>query len=78
MENEQTQQPTYEQVVQAYNGLLRELEITKSELQALRTDKLLEKLEMMLGVLKDSASYPKEIVTLATWHVKQMMAKPKN
>lgn len=78
MENEQMNQPTYEQVVQAYNGLFRENEMIKAELNSIKMDKLLEKLNMMLEVVRNKDSYPKEIVNLAKWHVKQMMAKPKN
>lgn len=79
MENEQmNQQPAYEQLIQAYNNLVRELDAAKMELQMVKTDKLLEKLETMLEIIRNNSAYPKEIVKLATWHAKQMMAKPKN
>ena len=70
------QQPTYEQVLQAYNNVVRDNEMMRMELESLRTDKLLEKIKLMLDVIKNKDTYPSEIVNLAKWNVKQMIAKP--
>lgn len=81
MENEtmnQQTQPTYDQVAQAYNVLARDFENLKMELTALRTDKLVEKLTLLLNVVKDKDAYSKKIVSLAEWNIEQMLAKSKN
>jgi len=70
------QQPTYEQLFQAYTNVVRDNEMMRMELESLRTDKLLEKIKLMLDVIKNKDVYPAEIVTLAKWNVKQMIAKP--
>ena len=79
MENEQmTQKPTYEQVVQAYNNLARDFENFKMELNAVKTDKFLEKLTVLLTIAEKKDLFSKKIVNLAEWNIKQMLAKPKN
>lgn len=70
------QQPTYEQLFQAYTNVVKDNEMMRMELESLRTDKLLEKIKLMLDVIKNKDVYPAEIVTLAKWNVKQMIAKP--
>ena len=75
--NEQmNQQPSYEQLLQAYNNVVRDNEMMRMQLESLRTDKLLEKIKLMLDVIKNKEGYPSEIVNLAKWNAKQMMAKP--
>lgn len=79
MENEQmNQKPTYEQVVQAYNNLARDFENLKMELNAVKTDKFLEKLTVLLSIAEKKDLYSKKIVSLAEWNIEQMLAKPKN
>ena len=79
MENEQmTQKPTYEQVVQAYNNLARDFENFRMELNAVKTDKFLEKLTVLLSIAEKKDIYSKKIVNLAEWNIEQMLAKPKN
>ena len=80
MENEKMnqEQPTYEQVVQAYNNLARDFENVRMELTAVKTDKFLDKLTAILSILKDKDSYPKKVVSLAKWNAEQMLAKSRN
>lgn len=80
MENEKMiqEQPTYDQVVQAYNNLIRDFDNLKLELNALRTDRLLEKLKTLSNIIEKKDSYSKKIVGLAEWNIEQMLAKPKN
>jgi len=72
------QKPTYEQVVQAYNNLARDFENFKMELNAVKTDKFLEKLTVLLTIAEKKDLFSKKIVNLAEWNIKQMLAKPKN
>lgn len=81
MENEkmiQEEQPTYEQLVRDYNNLVREFENVRLELNAVKTDKFLEKLNAVLGIIKDKDFYSDKLVSLAKWNAEQMLAKPKN
>ena len=79
MENEQmNQKPTYEQVMSAYNSLARDFEDLKMELNAVKTDAILAKVQTMLSILKEKDLYNKKIVKLAEWNLEHMLAKPKN
>lgn len=77
MENEQVKQPTYEELVQAYNNVVRMLEEARAELQAVKSDKILERLTTMMRILENKDIYPDKIYKLAVWHAEQIMAKPK-
>lgn len=66
MENEK--QPSYEEVVNMYNSLLRQH-------QALQFDKANEKVHLMLDILKSDCE--DKVKKLATWHLEQLLAKPK-
>lgn len=77
MENEQMKQPTYEELAQAYTNAVRALEETRVELQAIKADKILERLTTMLRILENKETYPEKIYKLAIWHAEQIMAKPK-
>lgn len=74
MENEK---PTYEQVVQAYTNVYNQLEEAKREIQVMQSDRLTERLNVMLHIVENKDKYPKDVVKLAIWHVKKIMAKPK-
>ena len=71
------QNPTYEQLAQAYNNAIRELENVRMECQAIRSDKVLERLNTMMHIVENKDKYDKSIVKLANWHMKQIMSKPK-
>lgn len=77
MENEQMKQPTYEELAQAYTNAVRALEETRAELQAIKSDKILERLTTMMRILENKEKYPEKIYKLAIWHAEQIMAKPK-
>lgn len=77
MENEQMKQPTYEELVQAYNNVVRTLEETRMELKATKADNIIRRLETMLNIIYNQDKYPKKIYKLAVWHAEQIMAKPK-
>jgi hypothetical protein len=77
MENEQVKQPTYEELVQAYNNMVRMVEEARAELQAVKSDKILERLTTMMRILENKDVYPDKISKLAVWHAEQIMAKPK-
>lgn len=77
------QQPTYEQLAQAYASLMRENEQLKANLTFLQTDKTLERVKTLTDVIstftqlsKSDKSYNK-IIKNAAWHLEQMLAKPK-
>lgn len=74
MENE-LKQPSYNELAQAYTNAVRALEDTKAELQAIKMDKILERLQIMMNIIEHKSSYPKQIVKLAEWHMKQIMSK---
>lgn len=75
MNNEQ--QPTYEELVQAYTNAVKAIEDARIEIQAVRTDKMLEKLNTMLNIIYNKDKYPKKLYKLAIWHAEQIMSKPK-
>lgn len=77
MNNEQMKQPTYEELAQAYTNAVRVLEETRMELQTIKSDKILDRLNIMLRILENKEIYPEKIYKLAVWHAEQIMAKPK-
>lgn len=83
MENEQMtqQRPTYDQIAQAYGALLTENQQLKMELNAVRNNDALLKIKTLVEVIdKFSNSEDKEtlaIVKNAKWHLKEILAKPK-
>lgn len=77
MNDEQMKQPTYEELAQAYANVARTLEETRMELQAIKSDKILDRLETMLNIIYNKDKYPGKIYRLAVWHAEQIMAKPK-
>ena len=81
MENEQMtqeqQQPTYEQVMAAYSNLLRSYEQLRMELEAYKSDKLLERLKSLTQIMEHKDNYSNKILKLVEWHLEQILAKPK-
>lgn len=82
MENEQmNQQPTYEQIVQAYNALANENQQLRFELNNLRNDKTLERMNSLVELIaKFNSSSDKGLskaVKNAIWHLNQILSKPK-
>lgn len=77
MDNEQMKQPTYEELAQAYTNAARAVDELKSELHAIKSDKILERLNTMMHIVENKEKYPSHIVALAIWHMKQIMARPK-
>lgn len=71
------QQPTYEQLAQAYTTAVRALEDLRIEHQALKQDTILERLKTMMHIVENEDKYPKAVHKLAVWHMKQIMSKPK-
>lgn len=77
------QQPTYEQIVQAYNQLAAENQQLRIELNSLRNDKTLERMESLVKLIDKFNLYtesdPKlaKIVNNAKWHLNEILAKPK-
>ena len=72
MENEQT--PSYEEVVNMYNALL-------IKLNQMQMDKTNERVKLLMEAFETDAtgSYklPESIRSLAEYHLKQVLAKPK-
>lgn len=72
MENEQ--KPSYEEVVNMYNALL-------IKLNQMQMDKTNERIKLLMEVFETDAtgSYklPDSIRSLAEYHLKQVLAKPK-
>ena len=66
MENEK--QPSYEELVSMYNNLLRQY-------QSLQFDKANEKVRLMMDII--NANCDEKIKKLASWHLEQLIAKPK-
>ena len=78
MENEQVnQKPSYEDVVNAYNRVYRELERTQAELVALRQEKVVERLRALNELIANKEALTKNVVSLVNWHLEQILAKPK-
>lgn len=76
MENEQMN-PSYEQLAQAYSNLIRENEQLRMNLNAVSTDRLLERLKTVMQIVEHKESYSENIIKLAEWHIKEMLKKPK-
>ena len=77
MDNEQMKQPTYEELAQAYTNAVRALEEVRGELQAVKMDKILDRLQAMMHIVEHKDHYPNAVINLAIWHMKQIMARPK-
>ena len=77
MENEQAKQPSYEELMQAYNNLYRTLERTQNELTSLKQDKVLERLNALTAIMNNKEQFSKSIIKLVEWHMEQILAKPK-
>ena len=73
MENENVQQPTYEQLIQAYTGAIQENQQLKSALQAIRTDKLLERLQLIMRIVENKDKYSEQIVKYAEGYLLDML-----
>lgn len=84
MENENVnQQPTYEQVAQAYTAVVRENEQLKAALNSIQNDKTLERIKLLVDIIKtftelsDPENSYSKIIKDSKWHLEQMLAKPK-
>lgn len=83
MENEQmNQQPTYDQLAQAYTAILRENEQLKAALNSIQGDKTIERIKLLVDIIKTFAELPEDkscdkIIKNAKWHLEQMLEKPK-
>ena len=73
MENENVQQPTYEQLMQAYMNMVRENQQLRSSLQIMQEDKLLERLQLLMRIIENRNKYQTEIVKYAEGYVLQML-----
>lgn len=76
MENENMQQPTYEQLIQAYTEIVQENQQLKSALQAIRTDKLLERLQLLMRIIENKDKYPEQLVKCAEGYILDMLKPP--
>lgn len=73
MENENVQQPTYEQLIQAYTGVIQENQQLKSALQSIQTDKLLERLQLIMRIVENKDKYSEQIVKCAEGYLLDML-----
>ena len=76
MENEQMNQPTYEQLAQAYTNAVRVLEQTQRELEVLKAESILHRLQALMQIFEHKDAYSNKILKLAEWHLEQLLAKP--
>lgn len=75
------EQPTYDQVIQAYNMLMRENQQLASELNFVKQDKAIEKIKTLTDLilkLRGSDTSYDGIIDNAKWHLEQMLAKPES
>lgn len=76
MENvKETQE--YQELQQAYNQLLQQAQQINMELQNLKSDKIAERFELIMRIMEHKECYTDATLKLAEWHIKQMLAKPK-
>ena len=68
----------YEQLSAAYNKLAEESRMCGQELFLMRTDRTLQKLTVMMDIIKDKDKYSPDIVELANEHMRRIMAIPKD
>jgi prefoldin subunit 5 len=77
MENENVK-PSYEELSAAYQQLVAQAQELDRRYQALLQDKMLEKIKVISNIFENKEAYPEKVLTLAEWHLKQMLAKPKD
>lgn len=75
--NENVKQPSYEELQNAYQIVLNKAQEYERGYQVLLQDRTLEKIKVVGNIIEHSDVYPKSIIKLAEWHLKQMLAKPK-
>ncbi len=63
-----------QQLQQAYQQLAQQSQQLYAELQAVRGDKLNERLKVLFDIVKEGDS---DLAKLAKWHMKEILAKPK-
>ena len=78
MENENVNQISYEALKQAYDQLLQQAQELDRRYQTLLQDKMLEKIKVVSAIIEHKDAYSETVQKLADWHLKQMLAKPKN
>lgn len=77
MNNDNVKQPTYDELLTAYQQLAVQIQELERRYQTLLQDKSLEKIKVICGIVENKSSYSKKIIKLAEWHLSQMLAKPK-
>lgn len=75
--NESAKKPTYEELAQAYQQVVQQLNEYQRGYQVLVNDKTIEKLKAVCGIVEHKDCYSEKVLKLADWHLQQMLAKPK-
>lgn len=74
--NENVNQPTYEELAQAYQQVLQQLNEYQRGYQVLVNDKTIEKIKAVCSIMEHKECYSEKVQKLADWHLQQMLAKP--
>ena len=75
---EEQNKPTYEQLEQAVNQLYQENQNLKQRIaNADRDNMIVDRIKVLLEVVDRKDTLSKSTISLAEWHLKNMLAKPK-
>ena len=76
-QTENVQQPSYEELQNAYQQLLMQAQELDRRYQTALQDRMLEKIRIVCNILEHKDAYSDKVLKLAEWHLVQMLAKPK-
>ena len=76
-QTENVQQPSYEELQNAYQQLLMQAQELDRRYQTCLQDRMLEKVRIVCNILENKDAYSGKVLKLAEWHLVQMLAKPK-
>ena len=75
MENERVnQQPTYEQLIQAYTAVVQENQQLKTVIQSLQIDRTLERMKTIMQIIENKEKYPEQAVKCAEGYLLYTLA----
>ena len=76
-QTENVQQPSYEELQNAYQQLLMQAQELDRRYQSALQDRMLGKIQIVCNILEHKDAYSDKVLKLAEWHLVQMLAKPK-
>ena len=75
MENENGNQ---KELINAYQQVLQQNQELRYRIQALQLDKVDARMNTLMHIMENKDMYSEKIIKLAEWHIRELLAKPKN